>query len=95
MEKLIAAFKFADVQTAVVLWRWLKKNDKTFEDLEKYIKIRPVVTAAVPQTQQSKDCPECKNKMFAFPVNTSPCNQVGNDYRVQWICRQCEYEEFE
>jgi RNase P subunit RPR2 len=40
-------------------------------------------------------CPSCDAPMYEFTVNTTPCNQVGGKYKVQWICPKCDTEEFE
>lgn len=31
-------------------------------------------------------CPQCGNPMFLYPVNDSPCRQVGGDLKSQWLC---------
>jgi hypothetical protein len=41
-------------------------------------------------------CPECDHKMMLWRVNTSDKNQVGGNYKTQWICsdeENCGYQD--
>lgn len=46
--------------------------------------------------EKSKKCKRCRSVMYCYPVNTGPRDQVGNNWKSQWICGNpdCLYEEF-
>jgi len=39
-------------------------------------------------------CPICGKGMLLGTVNTSPRNQVGDDYNSQWYCPHCDESVF-
>ena len=40
-------------------------------------------------------CPKCERPMTLWEVNSNPKNQVGGDYKTQWVCNDeviCGYQ---
>lgn len=46
--------------------------------------------------KKAKKCPKCKSVMYCYEVNTTSRNQIGGDWKSQWICGNpdCGHEEF-
>jgi len=44
--------------------------------------------------KRAKKCPKCGNAMKCYPVNTKPGNQVGGNWKSQWRCIPCDFNDF-
>ena len=109
MEKLLQAFKMADIQTALNIYELLEINNKSFKDVRKYLKKKRRERKKFQQKldrarrwlkKKWKKCPECNGFMTLYPVNQTTEDQVGGGYKSQWLCGKicnntgCGYEEF-
>jgi hypothetical protein len=41
-----------------------------------------------------RKCPKCKAPMHLNPVNTGNTDQVGGNFKCQWLCTKCWYDEY-
>ena len=41
------------------------------------------------QSTKIMQCIKCNAAMDLYPVNNTPKNQVGGDYKSQWFCNHC------
>ena len=92
MERIVAAFTLKTLQSALVLYRWLEKNNKTIDDLEIYVKEKKQKKHFL-----GKHCPECNSTMYLYPVNTGRRDRVGGKYKSMWACGNligCGHEEY-
>lgn len=46
--------------------------------------------------EKAKKCKKCKWIMYLYPVNTGSRDQVGGNWKSQWICgnTDCAHEEY-
>jgi len=72
-----------DLQERQRIAKARKMSEKFQREQEEYLK-------------KTKKCPKCTTPMYCYPVNTGPRDQVGNNWKSQWICgnTDCLHEEF-
>jgi len=89
IEQVLGAFNTGVLGSLLVLVETLKQNEWDIESAAKYLESELKVRSLV----GTKECPECSNRMYLYTVNTNNRNQVGGDYKTQWLCT-CGYEKY-
>ena len=89
MESIVQAFRFKDLQTALILEDWLKENDKTFEDLRNYVK---EVTKS--KKTQNRTTELMRKIQFEIAPKCKDCGAsmrlyAGDEESCYWDCRKC------
>ena len=56
---------------------------------ERLIHVQPI-----PDKFREK-CPSCNDPMKIGPINNTPGNQIGGDWKSQWYCGKCDESVFD
>ena len=65
-----------------------KENEQNIKKQnEEYIKFH------LKWKRKAKKCPDCDEAMGLYRVNTGKRDNVGNNYKSQWFCTKCGYDE--
>lgn len=95
----LEAFKLRDLQNVLIILRLADRYRLSRAELQRGI--RDFLTKSKRGTVLPKErivrgisCMQCRNQMWLYPVNTTPGNQVGGDYKSQWWCSACDTSIF-
>jgi ssDNA-binding Zn-finger/Zn-ribbon topoisomerase 1 len=91
MDEAMQAYSLAQLQTFRNMLITLDRNELTIDQFLRYIWFRSMVQ----ETRVVKPCPECQEDMVLFPINQSPCTQIGGKWQSQWYCETCGHDELQ
>lgn len=105
MKNLLEAWDLKTLQELRTLYVHLKRHNRTMEEFVDFVEERrkQSLEAKAKASAFSKrlrqyglHCPKCSAPMTPFPVNTGPRDQIGGNYKTQWICprAECRHEVF-
>jgi len=95
IDKIANVFGMGRIQDLLTLLTLLVESGHTINDLRLYIEEQAADRVARRMdeeafqrafTEKAERCPACGAPMNLAPVNTGPRDQVGGNYRSQWVC---------
>ena len=101
-DKILQAFNFGTIQDCANIKIMLDKNNITWEEFLSWVQKKrqdyvPPIPQKIPLSPRyvlKRRCPKCKTWLEIGEVNHKPCAMVGNNFKCQWICRRCFWDEF-
>lgn len=89
------------LQDLVTLYHWLKKHNKTIEDVEQYLTDSRVGHRADLNRKRetiltTEKCPECRARLIHRPIKIpkGPANLYGHKWHKYCSNKQCLYEQY-
>lgn len=99
IKKILDVFSFGKLQDTVTILTILEKNNITISEFIDFIEGEKMEKAKLDLEKielEKKErhswnkfalkCPECKEPMGLFPINTELGDQTGDDSQSVWIC---------
>ena len=95
LESILAAFKQGNIQDALTMMDLISAHGYSLDDLRDHVENLRASMIAKAKTESSMlrafidkapRCGECGQPMNLFPVNSGPRDQVGGDWKSQWVC---------
>jgi hypothetical protein len=93
IEKTLDAFQLKDLQTFKTILHTLAVDDWSVADAIEHVNYR-LTHRGGPVYLLRRKCPQCKVWLRLHRVNKDPGNMIGGDWKSQWSCAACEWEEF-
>lgn len=102
-DKILEAFEFGKIQECRNIILKLREHGISTEEFFDWIddmakRVEPIAMPKIPNVQHSvlaRHCPECaKAYLILNEVNNHPALMVGGDYKCQWLCPLCGWEEY-
>lgn len=102
-DNILQAFKFSTIQGCRDIKRKLDELGIPWAEFEEWVedkagRIEPIARGKTipppPRKALKRKCPQCGSWLRLFEVNHSPCAQVGEGLKSQWLCWHCEWQEF-
>lgn len=93
IDKTLDAFILRDLQTFKVILQTLSVDGWEIKDAIKEVDRRTREYDAPIRVLQRR-CPQCEDQWLTLGlVNHHPAGMIGGDWKCQWLCPMCEYEE--
>jgi len=95
IDRALAVFGRGHLQDLLTLSDHLRSLGLTMEDARRHLdRLRGANRQAerhrrrmmYAYARRAKACPACGAPMSLYPVNSGPRDQVGGDWRAQWLC---------
>ena len=95
VQQLTQQWTGGTLQECCSIYNILADKGYTMDDLVKYVEGTNLQEHFIDgQFEAYHPCPMCDSPMNLFAVNTTPRNQIGDNYKSQWQCPHCKYDEF-
>jgi len=100
--RITEVFRFGVVQDCGTLIKLLLDSDVTIEAFLNWLeeekrRYKPPPRSRVPRPPREvlkRKCPSCGKWLHLAEVNHSPRCRVGGDYKSQWFCPNCWWDEY-
>jgi hypothetical protein len=100
-DKIVEAFEFGKLQECKNIKLKLDEHNVSWEEFFEWldeaatrIKMTPRrVIPDIPRKVLKRKCPKCKSWLTLNTVNNHPGLMVGGDWKCQWFCMHCEWEQ--
>lgn len=105
MDKIISSsgvgFTHGQHQDIVQMLNHIESRGKTVGEYKAWVKQKVQEDKSRKQAEEEyikklPECPKCQSNMWPYPVNTGQRDQIGGNYKTQFICGNpdCMHEEY-
>lgn len=100
-DKIMEVFEFGRIQECVNIKLKLDEHGISWDEFVEWVKDAakrhvPAPRNILPPIDHSvlsRECPDCKQFLYLDEVNNNTATQVGGNFKCQWLCYKCGWEE--